>query len=112
MGPSTADVRRTYISAGLDLSQTNTELPDHIATEMEFMHFLCAEEARNMKIGNTKEATRMRQLQREFHKNHVGVWVDDFADCILHATTSPFYRTAANVLKKYAHDESGYFDGE
>jgi TorA maturation chaperone TorD len=108
MGPSTAEVRRAYLAAGLDVSKNYTDLPDHIAAEMEFMHFLCAEESRFEREGNRREAVRMRDMQREFHKNHVQPWVADFADCVLRSTTSPFYKTAANVLKQFAMREADY----
>jgi TorA maturation chaperone TorD len=108
MGPSTAEVRRAYLAAGLDLSETYTDLPDHIVAEMEFMHFLCAEESRFEREGNRQEAAKMKGLQREFHKNHLEPWVPDFADCVLRSTTSPFYEVAANVLKQFTKREAKY----
>jgi TorA maturation chaperone TorD len=108
MGPSTADVRRAYSAAGLDLSKTYTDLPDHITAEMEFMQFLCAEETRLAQQGNNEEAAKMRGMQREFQKNHIAHWVGDFADCILRSTTLPFYRATASVLKEFAKSEADY----
>jgi len=107
MGPSTADVRRAYLAAGLDISKTFTDLPDHIAAEMEFMQFLCAEEAR-LAQSNNEDAAKMKNMQREFHKNHIEPWVGDFADCILRSTTSPFYKATATVLKEFAKSEADY----
>jgi TorA maturation chaperone TorD len=108
MGPSTAEVRRAYLAAGLDVSKNYTDLPDHIAAEMEFMHFLCGEESRFEREGNLQEAARMRSVQAEFHKNHLEPWVADFADCILRSTTSPFYKASANLLKQFAKREADY----
>ena len=108
MGPSTADVRRAYLAAGLDISKTFTDLPDHIAAEMEFMQFLCVEEARLAQQGNNEDAGKMKSMQREFHKNHIEPWVGDFADCILRSTTSPFYKATASVLKEFAESEAEY----
>ena len=108
MGPSTAEVRRAYLTAGLDVSKDYTDLPDHIAAEMEFMHFLCGEESRFEREGNPQEVARMRSLQEEFHKHHLEPWVANFADCILRSTTSPFYQAAANLLKQFAKREADY----
>ena len=108
MGPSTAEVRRAYLAAGLDVSKKYTDLPDHIAAEMEFMHFLCGEESRFEKEDNPREAARMRSMQAEFHRNHLEPWIADFADCILCSTTSPFYKAAANLLKQFAKRETEY----
>jgi TorA maturation chaperone TorD len=110
MGPSTADVRRAYLAAGLNISKTYTDLPDHIAAEMEFMQFLCAEEIRLAQQGNNEAAAKMKSMQREFHKNHIEPWVGDFADCILRSTTSPFYKATASVLKEFAKSDSDYLE--
>jgi TorA maturation chaperone TorD len=112
MGPSTADVRRAYLTAGLDVSKTYTDLPDHISAEMEFMQFLCAEETRLAQQGNEEEATKIKRMQKEFHRNHVEPWVGDFADRILRSTASPFYRETANVLKQFAKSEAIFLTEE
>jgi len=109
MGPSTADVRRTYLEAGLDISKSYTDLPDHVSAEMEFMQFLCAEEERLAQEGSREEAAKLRRTQREFHKNHIEPWVGDFADCVLRSTNSSFYKAAATVLKEFAKKEADYF---
>ena len=108
MGPSTADVRRAYLAAGLDLSKNYTDLPDHIAAEMEFMQFLCVQETRFRQRGNEEEAAKMKTMQREFYEKHIAPWVSEFADCILHSTTSPFYKVTAGVLKDFAKREAEY----
>ena len=108
MGPSTADVRRAYLAAGLDVSKSYTDLPDHIAAEMEFMQFLCAEETRLTTEGKMEEAAKVQGMQREFHKNHIQPWVGDFADCVLRSTNSPFYAAAANTLKHFAKVEGDF----
>jgi TorA maturation chaperone TorD len=110
MGPSTADVRRRYTSAGLAISKNYTDLPDHIAAEMEFMHFLCAEESRFARQGNDMEAERYRLMERDFLHDHIGPWAPDFADCVLAKTNSLFYRAAANLLKTFARIELDYFN--
>jgi TorA maturation chaperone TorD len=108
MGPSTAAVRRMYLAAGLDISKSYTDLPDHIAAEMEFMQFLCAEERRFTQQGNNEEAAKMKKMQKEFHKNHIEPWIEDFADCILRSTTSSFYKTTASLLKEFMKSEANY----
>ena len=69
MGPSTADVRHRYAEAGLVMPKNFTDLPDHIAVEMEFMHFLCAEELKDIGQGNSEESTRRRRWNKNFLRN-------------------------------------------
>jgi TorA maturation chaperone TorD len=40
MGDATRNVINHYISAGLSFDLENTDLPDHISTELEFMYYL------------------------------------------------------------------------
>jgi len=111
MGPSTADVRRRYAEADLILAKNFNDLPDHIAVEMEFMHFLCAEELRALEDGNSQESTKRREMQQEFLREHLEPWVDRFAECVLRSTRSSFHKSAANLLKTFVKSESEHFQG-
>jgi TorA maturation chaperone TorD len=111
MGSSTADVRRRYAEADLVLAKNFNDLPDHIAVEMEFMHFLCAEELRALEKGNPQESARRKEMQQEFLREHLEPWVDRFAECILRSTSSSFHKSAANLLKTFVKNESEQFQG-
>jgi putative dimethyl sulfoxide reductase chaperone len=106
MGPSTADVRHRYAEAGLVLPKNFTDLPDHIAVEMEFMHFLCSEELKSIEQGNLQESARRKTMEQEFLKEHLEHWVEGFADCVLKSTNSSFYKSAAGLLKSFVKNES------
>lgn len=111
MGPSTADVRRRYAEGDLVLAKNFNDLPDHIAVEMEFMHFLCAEELRALEDGKPQECTKRRKMQQEFLREHLEPWVDRFAECILRSTNSSFHKSAAKLLKTFVKSESERFEG-
>lgn len=110
MGPSAADVRHRYAEADLVLPKNFTDLPDHIAVEMEFMHFLCAEELKFTEQGNLQESARRRKMQQEFAKEHLE-WVERFADRVLKSTNSSFYKAAAGLLKAFVKNEFEYLLG-
>ena len=111
MGPSTADARRRYAEADLVLPKNFTDLPDHIAVEMEFMHFLCGEELKSIEHGNLQESARIRKMEQEFLKEHLELWVERFADCVLKSTNTSFYSSAAGLLKAFVKNESEYLLG-
>jgi putative dimethyl sulfoxide reductase chaperone len=111
MGPSTADVRHRYAEANLVLPKNFTDLPDHIAVEMEFMHFLCTEELKSIEQNNLQESARTKKMEQEFLKEHLEPWVERFADCVLKSTNSYFYKLAARLLKAFVKDESEYLLG-
>jgi len=106
MGPSAADVRHRYAEAGLVLPKNFTDLPDHIAVEMEFMHFLCTEELKSIEQRNLQESARRKEMEQEFLKEHLERWVGRFADCVLKSTNSAFYKSAAGLLNSFIENES------
>jgi TorA maturation chaperone TorD len=107
MGQSAVDVRRKYAEANLKLSDKFTDLPDHIALEMEFMHFLCTEESKSMEQGIAEDTVTRRNMQREFLKDHLTHWAEPFADCVLKSDSS-FYKAAASLLKVFTKSEFEY----
>ena len=106
MGPSTADVRHRYAEAGLVLPKNFTDLPDHIAVEMEFMHFLCAEKLKSVEQGNLQESAKRKKMEQEFLREHLEHWVERFSDCVLKSTNLSFYESAAKLLKSFVKNES------
>ena len=111
MGPSTADVRHRYAEANLVVPKNFTDLPDHIAVEMEFMHFLCGEESRFAEQVNPQESAKIRKMQNEFLEEHLKPWVNNFADCILRSANLSIYKAAASLLKTFIQSESENFLG-
>lgn len=111
MGPSTADVRRRYGEANLNLSEKFTDLPDHIAAEMEFMHYLCTEESKLTEQGHLHESEARSKMQRGFFKEHLKPWAETFADCVLRSTDSTFYKAAARLMKAFVNGEYDYLLG-
>jgi TorA maturation chaperone TorD len=98
-----------YKAAGLDMSSNYTDLPDHIAAEMEFMQFLCAEESKFTREGKDAETKKVQTMERDFLNNHIEPWVSEFADCVLSKTNSPFYKLAASLLKTFTKNELNQF---
>jgi len=104
MGRSTVDVQRRYTEAGLQLSPDFTDLPDHIAVEMEFMCFLCAKEAEAWQAGDGEAAVRYQILQRAFLGEHLTKWVPAFCQAVIQAAQVEFYRGLARLTQAYIED--------
>jgi TorA maturation chaperone TorD len=99
MGDSTIDVRNMYREVGLDISVDFKEPPDHIAAELEFMHYLIAKEIEAIKSNDFKRARQYLQKQKKFLKNHLGVWVFEFTNKIEAQATTDFYKHLAKFTK-------------
>lgn len=75
-----ADVAGFYRAFGLDLSEGVRDRPDHLATELEFMEFLCLKQALAVRRGDHAERQELcRNSQRAFLGSHLGFWAFSFA---------------------------------
>lgn len=96
---STFQIARLYYDAGLQLTETFTLPPDHIAVELEFMAFLYFKEAEAIQEGSSAKESLALHLQGEVLQNHLipfGLSVAERME--KHAMTS-FYRTMACILR-------------
>lgn len=98
MGDSTMEVLQHYENAGLSVDVKDA--PDHIAIELEFMHFLCMKEAESSASGEEQDAEKFRELQRDFFLNALQ-WVPQFCSAIREGIASPFYMELANCLERF-----------
>jgi DMSO reductase family type II enzyme chaperone len=64
---------RFYNHFGLTLSDSPREMPDHITTELEFLHFLAFREAEALQSGG--DPGPFRRAQRDFAARHPGRWI-------------------------------------
>jgi len=85
-GPSTAAVRRWYREFGVQPAPDHPDLPDHIATELEFAAYL-ADEGR---------ADRLDQFLDE----HLRVWADAFLRRVEAETREAFYAALARTTRE------------
>jgi DMSO reductase family type II enzyme chaperone len=67
------EVTRFYHHFGLSLGGESRELPDHITTELEFMHFLTFQEVSALQRG--KDRGPYLRAQRDFLQRHLARWV-------------------------------------
>ena len=110
MGDSTVDARKRYEEEGLEV--TLTEVPDHVAIELEFAHFLAARAARAIQESDLQGAVRCAEKRMDFLSKHLGVWISEFAAKVRKHARTDFYRalaheTEAFVLEDMAHLQTG-----
>ncbi|MCK4911819.1 MAG: molecular chaperone TorD family protein [Thermodesulfovibrionales bacterium] len=98
MGDSTIDVMKMYQRAGLGLSEENKDAPDHIAIELEFMHYLVSKEVQSMQDGDMNEALEYLKMQHVFFDKYLSPWVEAFCSKIIEASEVEFFRLLATCL--------------
>ena len=96
---------RFYNHFGLTLSDSPREMPDHITTELEFLHFLAFREAEALHSGD--DPGSFRRAQRDFAARHPGRWIPQLRERLEAQDPMPFFRELVSQLERFlAHDQS------
>jgi DMSO reductase family type II enzyme chaperone len=94
---------RFYNHFGLTLSESPREMPDHITTELEFLHFLAFREAEALQSG--EDPGPFRRAQRDFAARHPGRWIPKLRERLEAQDPMPFFRELVSQLERFvAHD--------
>lgn len=103
-----ADLMGFYRAFGLDLGQGERfgERPDHLAVELEFLHFLCWKEARARAEAVGEHIEVCQDAQRKFLRDHVARWAAKFADRLEGSTQEEFFLALAGLLRKMVREEA------
>lgn len=107
-GPSTEAVEAAYEAQGLAPRSELREPGDDISTELEFLAWLCAQEARQWDGGLTEEALQLRVSAANFLRSHCTNWWPSFAEAVLAETALGVYRGFAQLLASHLAIELGY----
>ncbi len=105
MGDSTMMVLDRYREAGLKVDVQ--EPPDHIAIELEFIHFLLCAEIRAARQNDREEEQRLQNLRDQFLSTCLVPWIHPFCERIIKGTTNPFYTNLALCLEAIVTRLSG-----
>lgn len=93
------EVVRFYNHFGLTLSEDPRELPDHLTTELEFLHFLAFREAEALRAG--LDPGPYRRAQRDFVARHPGRWLPQVVGRLARAKAGRFYVTLFALLARW-----------
>ena len=105
MGASTADVQQRYRAAGLDVDTGFKDAPDHIAAELEFMHFLIFKAMEAANQGDANGIVTCLSNQQSFLEEHLGAWVHEFAAHVVDNAKTAFYRNLARVTAAFIKND-------
>lgn len=106
MGASTVRVAAFYDNCGLRLADDFTELPDHIAVELEFMSYLIFKEREAAMAGDHLETERLSGLQRDFLADFLLPWLEPFTAAIIDDGESPLYQAVARCTSNFVNADN------
>ena len=89
---------RFYNHFGLSLSEKPRELPDHLTTELEFLHYLAFREAEALQA--EQDAGAYRRAQRDFIERHPGQWIPKLRAKLEQEGAMRFFVTLARSLER------------
>lgn len=112
MGDSTLAAGACYNEVGLEVSADFNGTPDHIAVELEFMHFLVVKELDARSAGNLDRAQNFRQKQRAFLARHLAAWVPDFSRSVEEQAHTRFYQSLAAATRLFIASDFDRCRGE
>lgn len=105
MGDSTMDVIARYESAGLAVSDSFKDVPDHIAAELEFMYYLVFKYTEAIQSDAFDVACENLNYQRKFLRDHLGSWISEFSQTLLSHAATDFYRHLAMATRIFLEED-------
>ena len=105
MGNSTMDVVKRYQQSGLDMAGDFKDAPDHIAAELEFMHFLIFKEIEASNQGDARRVYTYLLSQQSFLADHLGAWVSEFVGKVVENAQTTFHKNLARATDTFIKDD-------
>jgi DMSO reductase family type II enzyme chaperone len=93
------DLVRFYNHFGLTLSREDLELPDHITTELEFVHYLSFKEL--LAVRSQQDPGPYIRAERDFLSRHPTVWVPKLRQKLLKNSPIRFYEKLVEVTEAF-----------
>ena len=84
-----------------------TGMEDHIAVELEFLAFLCEQEALRWSSGYSEAARNLRSEQRSFADDHIACWLPEFCFSLQKRNRNSFYGQAAVLCDRWLDLDHG-----
>lgn len=100
VNPHSMEVERFIKDCGLGRPEHTNEPLDHVATELEFLQWLCMLEAdiSQAPVGIESPEEGWSGIHDRFLEEHARVWMPSFAEQVSKETREVFYGVAAGLL--------------
>jgi DMSO reductase family type II enzyme chaperone len=97
---------RFYNYFQLKLSSTQRELPDHITTELEFLHYLTFRETEARQSG--ADPSSLLRAERDFLTRHLCKWVPRMQARLAKQETDPFFPALVHFAASFFEADRAY----
>lgn len=100
------ELTRFYNFFGLSVEQGAGELPDHLSTELEFMHFLTFKELAALR--RKEDATPYRRAQADFLERQLASWLPALEARLQRLEPPAFYAALVRLMNAVTQAEPAY----
>jgi len=107
-GRVTMNVRQFYETAGMEITDSCIEMPDHIGMELEFMGFLCKLEKEFWDKAAISSLQKCIAFQKVFLNEHLSKWAYQCCGKVIESSTSGFYKAIAHLTMEFMKSEEEY----
>ncbi len=104
-----SDINGFYKAFGLSISERDSDMPDHIAIELEFLSLIALKEAYGIEHGIGDMVEVCASAKSKFLKDHIGRWVGIFCRNLVQMTTSDFYRNLALLTSGFIEEDMKFY---
>lgn len=101
-----ADIAGFYRAFGFNLGGMVRERPDHVAVELEFMHILALKEAYALETNMPEHAEICVDAQGKFLQDHLGRWVNLFAQSVAHNAPDSLFVAVAQFTADFVQADA------
>jgi TorA maturation chaperone TorD len=107
LGPASRWAAEEYRGQALEAAPEG-EPPDFIATEMEYMFFLCRHAQAARLTGDRNGLEQVRRAQVRFFQAHLGRWLPLFARDLRAASPPAPFERVADLIEAFCDEEGRY----
>lgn len=104
LGPVSQYAADAYVEAGLAPGSRQTEPPDHVAHELEFMYYLAFRQAES-------DDPVWQVRSSRFWRRHLGRWLPRLAASVAENTEEDYYLRLAELTLAFSHAVDEELDG-
>ncbi len=101
-------LEKEYAGAGLNITSSFKEPPDHVAIELEFMAFLCSLEAKAHETCNENDIKTSVEQQSKFLNLHLGKWYPRLAQAVMDSPTNSLYNHTVGATNMFLRHEQNW----
>lgn len=105
-----ADINGFYKAFSLSVSEKGSEMPDHIAIELEFLSLITLKEAYGIERGIRDMVEVCVLAKKKFLKDHIGRWAGLFCKNLIKRTTKDSYRNLALLTSSFIEEQMKFYD--